>query len=60
MLAAVLLAPGTWLDAERQVDGDDNWGRIDYSVLKDDQLLCVCEAKESNINAGFAVSLKLL
>jgi len=57
MLAAVLLVPGTRLDAGRNVDGDNNSGRVDYAVLKNAELVCITEAKESDIKQGFAMNL---
>ena len=56
LLAAVMLVPGTRLDAERDVEGDKIAGRLDYTILKDDEIICVSEVKESNIKEGLVMN----
>ena len=57
LLASVLLVPETHLEAERSVEGDDVRGRIDYTMLKGEELICASEAKESNMLEGFSINL---
>jgi hypothetical protein len=39
------------------VVGDDNTGRVDYTILKGAELICISEAKESDMTEGLAVGL---
>lgn len=45
LLSAVLLVPGTKLDVETSVIGEENQGRVAYSVLKGNELMCISEAE---------------
>lgn len=56
LLAAVALSD-TFLDAEYSITGDENQGRVDYSIFKDEELLCVAEAKESAVSEGLAMNI---
>ena len=57
LLAAVLLVPSTRLDFEFRVVGDDNTGRVDYSVTKGTELICISEAKSTDMEEGTAMNL---
>ncbi|CAJ0907915.1 13209_t:CDS:2, partial [Entrophospora sp. SA101] len=62
LLAAVLSDPGTWLGAERVVEGTLVEGgeigrRVDYAILKDNELICISEVKESDVKEGIAMNI---
>lgn len=57
LLAAVLLVPGTRLDVETSVTGNEIQGRVDYSIFKGNRILVVCEAKASDMMKGTAMNL---
>lgn len=57
LIAAVLLAPGTRLDVETSVTGEDDLGHVDYSILKGNELVCISEAKKSEMGEGIAMNL---
>jgi hypothetical protein len=57
LLAAVLLVPSTRLDVELTVVGDDNTGRVDYSVTKGTKLICISEAKSTDMEEETAMNL---
>jgi hypothetical protein len=57
LLAAVLLIPATKLGVEMSVVGDFDHGRVDYSVTKGTELICISEAKAKSLNEGLAMNL---
>ena len=57
LVAAVLLVPKTRIRAEISVATKVNKGRYDYSIYRDKELICICEAKEEKINAGYAMNI---
>ncbi|CAJ0648843.1 13495_t:CDS:2 [Entrophospora sp. SA101] len=57
LLAAVLSDPGTWLGAERVVEGGEIGRRVDYAILKDNELICISEVKESDVKEGIAMNI---
>ena len=57
LLAAVLLVPRTRLDVELTVVGDDNQGRVDYSMTKGTELICISEAKAADMDEGTVMNL---
>jgi len=57
LVAAVLFTDGTQLDAESAIDGDISSGRVDYTVLRDAEYICVSEAKNQDFAAGITANL---
>ena len=57
LVTAALLVPGTRIYSEMFVIGDENQGRVDYSISGKGGLLCICEAKESDIRRGTATNI---
>ena len=46
------------IDAENTISGNENHGRVDYSISsKDEELLCIAEAEEYKVNEGIAMNI---